>query len=195
MPTQARLTRPYWKRLPDAARYEFEPDAPFGLPFRPTPFRATVRPRGRRRRRSRSSGPVQYRYEGNIFSGEKRMELLVVPRLSVTLTPDIAIVPANSVPAAAPPRAPAAGARRTRVARHRHQRRQGRGGRRRDARGAGRLDGDAGHARRVASRARTRPQPVRFTRRRPRAGAKPGRYTVKAVVTARRAIGSRAATR
>ena len=32
--------------------------------------------------------PVQYRYEGNIFSGEKRTELLVVPRLSVTVTPD-----------------------------------------------------------------------------------------------------------
>ena len=37
--------------------------------------------------------PVQYRYEGNIFSGEKRMELTVVPALSVRSTPQIVIVP------------------------------------------------------------------------------------------------------
>ena len=38
---QARGSRtPYWRPLPNAARYEFDPDAPFGLPFRPTPFRA-----------------------------------------------------------------------------------------------------------------------------------------------------------
>jgi hypothetical protein len=47
---------------------------------------------------------VKYRYEGNIFSGEKRMELLVVPRLAVTLTPDIAILPAGQGPSAARPR-------------------------------------------------------------------------------------------
>ncbi len=29
-------------RCRDAARYEFDADAPFGLPFRPTPFRATI---------------------------------------------------------------------------------------------------------------------------------------------------------
>jgi hypothetical protein len=36
---------------------------------------------------------VAHRYEGNLFSGEKRMGLLVVPALTVRLTPDIAIVP------------------------------------------------------------------------------------------------------
>ena len=30
---------------------------------------------------------MQYRYEGNIFSGEKRTELLVVPALSVRVSP------------------------------------------------------------------------------------------------------------
>ena len=46
--------------------------------------------------------PVRSRYEGNIFSGEKRAELLVVPRYSVVMTPDIAIVPtaAAAMPAA-----------------------------------------------------------------------------------------------
>ena len=46
--------------------------------------------------------PVQYRYEGNIFSGEKRTELLVVPAFSVRVSPDIAIIPARSVGAASP---------------------------------------------------------------------------------------------
>ncbi len=36
---------------------------------------------------------MQYRYEGNIFSGEKRMELKVVPALALEANPDIAIVP------------------------------------------------------------------------------------------------------
>ncbi|HEY3382940.1 MAG TPA: PIG-L family deacetylase [Vicinamibacterales bacterium] len=92
IPGDARLTTPYWRPLSDAARYEFDKDAPFGLPFRPTPFRARI---------DLVIGgvdvsvdePVKYRYEGNIFSGEKRMELLVVPRFSVGVTPDIAIIP------------------------------------------------------------------------------------------------------
>jgi hypothetical protein len=95
IPANAKPTAPYWKRLPDAARYEFEPDAPFGVPFRPTPFRADIT--------LTLSGtdvtmnmPVQYRYEGSDLSGEKRMELTVVPRLAVTMTPLIAIVPASS---------------------------------------------------------------------------------------------------
>ena len=48
--------------------------------------------------------PVQYRYEGDIFSGEKRMELMVTPAFSVKVTPDVAIIPAESVrPVAAGP--------------------------------------------------------------------------------------------
>jgi LmbE family N-acetylglucosaminyl deacetylase len=99
IPAAARLTTPYWRPLPDAARYEFDADAPFGLPYRPTPFTATI---------ELTIGgvdvtvqqPVEYRYEGNIFSGEKRTELLVVPRFSVSVTPEIAIVP--TAPASAP---------------------------------------------------------------------------------------------
>jgi LmbE family N-acetylglucosaminyl deacetylase len=92
IPADSRVTEPYWTRPGEAGRYVFAPDAPFGLPYRPTPFRAhfafTI------------AGapvsvdlPVVNRYEGNIFSGEKRMELLVVPALTVSVTPDIAIVP------------------------------------------------------------------------------------------------------
>lgn len=92
IPATARVTRPYWKALPDAARYEFEPDAPFGLPFRPTPFRASI---------TLAAGgtqivfdrPVEFRYEGQQLEGEKRTELNVVPRLALQTTPPIAIVP------------------------------------------------------------------------------------------------------
>lgn len=91
IPAAARITAPYWKRLADAARYEFEADAPFGLPFRPTPFRARLA--------LDVSGtavtvekPVEHRYE-DIVSGEKRMELEVVPAWAVKLAPEIAIIP------------------------------------------------------------------------------------------------------
>lgn len=91
IPATARITAPYWKRLPNGARYEFEPAAPFGLPFRPTRFHARLA--------LDVSGtavtvekPVEFRYE-NIVSGEKRMELEVVPALAVKLVPEIAIIP------------------------------------------------------------------------------------------------------
>ena len=83
IPATARLTTPYWRPLPDAARYEFDQDAPFGVPFRPTPFRAKI-VLGIGGADVVVDRPVEYRYEGNIFSGEKRTELLVVPRFSVT---------------------------------------------------------------------------------------------------------------
>ena len=94
IPANARATKPYWKPLPTAARYEFEPDAPFGLPFRPTPFRAsfTLTVGGAELHVER---PVEFRYEGQQLEGEKRMELTVVPALALRVTPSIAIVPAG----------------------------------------------------------------------------------------------------
>jgi LmbE family N-acetylglucosaminyl deacetylase len=92
VPADAQATRPYWKRLPDAARYEFDADAPFGLPFKPTPFQAaiTLSAEGNAITINR---PVLFRYEGSNLEGEKRMELTVVPRLALRVTPAIAIVP------------------------------------------------------------------------------------------------------
>ena len=94
IPADARATKPYWKPLPTAARYEFEPDAPFGLPFRPTPFRAsfTLTAGGAELHVER---PVEFRYEGQQLEGEKRMELTVVSPLALRVTPSIAIVPAG----------------------------------------------------------------------------------------------------
>ena len=38
--------------------------------------------------------PVQFRYMKDIFCGDKRMELNVVPAFSVRVTPPLAVVPA-----------------------------------------------------------------------------------------------------
>jgi LmbE family N-acetylglucosaminyl deacetylase len=95
IPATARITAPYWKRVseaPSAGRYEFEPDAPFGLPFRPTPFRVRL-DLDVNDTAVGVDRAVEYRYE-SIVSGEKRMELEVVPALAVKSVPGIAIVPA-----------------------------------------------------------------------------------------------------
>jgi LmbE family N-acetylglucosaminyl deacetylase len=105
VPADARATEPYWHRAGDAGRYTFDQDAPFGLPYRPTPFRVQVAMTvgtGAMAREVVQSLPVTYRYEGNIFSGEKRSELLVVPAVSATLSPEIAIIPSEAVRAARP---------------------------------------------------------------------------------------------
>ena len=97
------MSEPYWHRQGEAGRYTFDADAPFGLPFRPTPFYAQVTfgfpgvAGGQAVEEVIDGLPVQYRYEGDIFSGEKRSELLVVPALSVRVSPDVAIVPAASL--------------------------------------------------------------------------------------------------
>lgn len=110
IPAAARITEPYWHRDGQAGRYTFDADAPFGPPMRPTPFYVQITlglPGGEE---VVEGLPVQQRYEGNIFSGEKRTELLVVPALSVRVTPEVAIIPAASIRSTPPTAArPAAG--------------------------------------------------------------------------------------
>jgi LmbE family N-acetylglucosaminyl deacetylase len=88
------LSTPYWTPRNDAARYDFHPDVPFGVPFRPTPFHAVfaLAIGGTRVNIER---PVEYRYS-DLFAGEKRMELQVVPPFNVRMTPEIAVVPLAS---------------------------------------------------------------------------------------------------
>ena len=92
IPANAKLTGPYWNRPPDVGRATYEADPPYGLPFRPSPFRArfefevggiSVT----------SEMPVQYRYAGDLATGEKRMELHVVPGLALHVEPNVLIVP------------------------------------------------------------------------------------------------------
>ncbi len=97
IPPDARPSEPYWHRAGEAGRYTFDADAPFGLPLRPTPFTATVTlalPGGDE---VAATQPLEYRYRGNIFSGEKRLDVLVVPAFSVRVSPDFAILPVQTV--------------------------------------------------------------------------------------------------
>jgi LmbE family N-acetylglucosaminyl deacetylase len=114
IPAKARISEPYWQRAGEAGRYTFDDDAPFGLPYRPTSFyvQATLT-FGTAGEEVFDALPVQYRYQGEIFSGEKRSELLVVPAMSVHMTPEIAIVPVAPAP---PPPAPVSTAQGTRPA-------------------------------------------------------------------------------
>jgi LmbE family N-acetylglucosaminyl deacetylase len=112
IPANARMSEPYWHRKDDAGRYTFDADAPFGLPFRPTPFYVQVTlglPGGEEIIDGLS---VEHRYQGDIFSGEKRSELMVVPALSIRVSPGTAIVPAASIRSVPAPSRPAQ-ARRT----------------------------------------------------------------------------------
>ncbi|MCA1585913.1 MAG: PIG-L family deacetylase, partial [Acidobacteria bacterium] len=88
----ARLTAAHFRAGAEGARYVFDADVPFGLPFRPTPYTATftLTVEGTT---IDATLPVQSRSEGNIFSGEKRAELHVVPKFAVSASPAIAIVP------------------------------------------------------------------------------------------------------
>lgn len=92
VPASARVTEPYWHRAGESGRYTFDADAPFGLPYRPTPFLAEAALSVAGEEVS-SRLPVRYRYEGDIFGGEKRSELLVVPSVSVQVAPEITIIP------------------------------------------------------------------------------------------------------
>ena len=92
VPAKAQLTGPYWERPEDAGRSTFAPDAPFGLPFRPTPFKVRLE-MGIGGIAVNREVPVQFRYEGAGLVGEKRMELNVVPAFAVSVSPHIVVVP------------------------------------------------------------------------------------------------------
>ena len=114
IPAEARVTEPYWRRDGTAERYVFDQDAPFGRPFRPTPFTAELAI-GDRDNWFPIEVPIEHRYEGSIFSGEKRTELLVVPAINVRVTPEIAIVPVGVGPKRTAARVEADAAREVRV--------------------------------------------------------------------------------
>lgn len=91
VPADAKLTAAHFRNGPVGARYVFDPDVPFGLPFRPTPYTATFA-LTIENTPIEMTVPIQARSEGNIFSGEKRSEIHVVPAFAVTTTPEILVV-------------------------------------------------------------------------------------------------------
>ncbi|MEW5982260.1 MAG: PIG-L family deacetylase [Acidobacteriota bacterium] len=95
IPANAEATEPYWKPEPGAARSAFRAGVPFGVPFEPTPFRVRVifRLAGTE---IGTDVPVIFRSGADLFTGEKRVELLVVPAFSVRMNPGVVIVPAGA---------------------------------------------------------------------------------------------------
>ena len=95
VPADAKLTAAHFRNGPQGARYVFDADVPFGLPFRPTPFTATFT-MSVLDTQFTITRPIQARSERDIFSGEKRSEIHVVPAFAVTTTPEILVVSTHS---------------------------------------------------------------------------------------------------
>jgi hypothetical protein len=106
VPNDAKLTEPYfhddyWKHPENLARDEYDPAVPFGMAFAPSPFHVTYHIHAGTADVTEDV-PVQYRYVEDIYLGDKRMELSVVPAFSVKVTPMLAVIPAGRAAGAAP---------------------------------------------------------------------------------------------
>jgi hypothetical protein len=102
VPRDASLTTPYfsdnyWKHPENQAIQIFDPSVPFGVPFAPTPFRATFHIKAGSVEVSKEL-PIEYRYVRDVYFGDKRMELNVVPAFSVRISPALAVIPASAQP-------------------------------------------------------------------------------------------------
>ncbi len=100
VPADAKLTTPYfsdryWKNPSNPAIDQFEADVPFGVAFRASPFRVTFHVKAGAVDVMRDL-PVEFRYVKDLYNGDKRMELAVVPALSVSVTPPLAVVPVQA---------------------------------------------------------------------------------------------------
>jgi hypothetical protein len=94
-PTTPYFTDDYWKNPSTPAINKFDPSVPFGVPFAPTPFHVTFHVRTGGADVTRDV-PVEYRYVRDIYNGDKRMDLSVVPAFSVRVTPPLAVIPSSS---------------------------------------------------------------------------------------------------
>ncbi|HXE64047.1 MAG TPA: PIG-L family deacetylase, partial [Bryobacteraceae bacterium] len=98
-PTTPYFTDNYWKHTDNLAEQIFDPSVGFGLPFAPSPFRVTFHVNFGGQDITKEL-PVEFRYIKDIYFGDKRMELNVVPDFSVRIDPTLAVIPVPSGPAA-----------------------------------------------------------------------------------------------
>ena len=99
IPRDAKSTTPYfddnyWKHPENQAIQIFDPSVPFGVPFAPSPFRVTFHVKAGSVEVTKEL-PVEYRYVKDIYFGDKRMELNVVPDFSARVTPTLAVFPTS----------------------------------------------------------------------------------------------------
>ena len=100
VPKNAPLTTPYfdddyWQHPANPAINRYEAGVPFGVPFQATPYRVTFVVKAGDVEVSRELA-VQYRYMKDPYVGDKRMELNVVPELSVRVTPPLVVIPVST---------------------------------------------------------------------------------------------------
>jgi hypothetical protein len=97
--TGARYAQPYWRRNPKVDRYDIDNPADFPLPWSPPDVVSVVRYGSPTGPGAGSVLPVTleqpalFRYEGRWVGGEKQKVVNVVPALSVSMTPEIAVMP------------------------------------------------------------------------------------------------------
>jgi len=99
-PTEPYFHDNYWKHPENLARNDFDPGVPFGAAFAPSPFRATYHVKAGSVEIGKDVA-IQFRYARDIYFGDKRMELNVVPAFSVKVSPGLAVIPAAAGTAAA----------------------------------------------------------------------------------------------
>ena len=92
-PTQPYFHDNYWKHPENLARNDFDPGVPFGIPFAPSPFHVTYHVKAGSADVTKDI-PIQFRYSKDLYLGDKRMELTVVPAFSVRVSPTLAVIPA-----------------------------------------------------------------------------------------------------
>ena len=88
----AELTRPYWTRDPSTDRYRDLKPEDGGLPWSPPAVTVELAYQSNGVESS-IHAPAQYRYSGPWVGGEQRHELMVVPRVSLRVSPEIKVVP------------------------------------------------------------------------------------------------------
>jgi hypothetical protein len=99
-PTEPYFKENYWSHPSNPARNDYDSGVPFGVPFAPTPFRATVHLKAGTVEVTKNL-PFEYRYVKDLYFGDKQMELNVVPAFSVRVTPTLAVFPLQTAGPAA----------------------------------------------------------------------------------------------
>ncbi|MEJ2576971.1 MAG: PIG-L family deacetylase, partial [Gammaproteobacteria bacterium] len=102
IPGNAKATTPYWHDTywanpvkSNPARNTFDPGVEFGLPFAPSEFRAVLHVKAGSVEFTKDI-PFEYHYVKDIYFGDKKMEINVIPAFAAKVAPSIDVVGASS---------------------------------------------------------------------------------------------------
>jgi LmbE family N-acetylglucosaminyl deacetylase len=102
IPRNAKATTPYWHDTywanpvkSNPARNTFDPGVEFGVPFAPSEFRAVLHVKAGSVEFTKDI-PFAYHYVKDIYFGDKKMEINVIPAFAAKVAPSIDVVGASS---------------------------------------------------------------------------------------------------